>query len=80
MNLAELYHRMQTDLTMLVRQEDRKAFLSVFTAGFDEEGRTIPIEPHQQQLLKCLGCAYCNTTACKRCADFIIDECGDSGL
>jgi hypothetical protein len=73
MTLAELYHRLRSDIVMLCRQEDRRAFLSVLTAGFDEEGEAIPIELHQEQLLKCLGCEHCNTAECRKCADFPVE-------
>ena len=74
MTLCELYHRMQGDLMFLVKQEDRRAFLSVFAAGFDEEGRPILLAPHQKQLLKCLGCEHCNKPECRRCKDFPVED------
>ena len=70
MTLCELYHRMQSDLVMIVRQEDRRAFLSVFAAGFDEDGNAIALADYQKQLLKCLGCEHCNKPECRLCKDF----------
>ena len=73
MTLCELYHRMQGDMVFLVKQEDRRAFLSVFAAGFDEDGRPILLAPYQRQLLKCLGCEFCNTLACRKCKDIPVE-------
>ena len=70
MDLPDLYHRIQSDIVMLVKPEDRRAFLSVLTAAFDDEGQAILLNHYQRKLLHCLGCSRVSSVACQSCTEF----------